>query len=77
MFRKRAVSFFFFVLLAVSGAQRSGWAQVTVMGRVSDSTGVVIPGVPLSLARVNGAYSQQAVSDDSGQFRMIAVPPGR
>src|ERR1700751_4638891 len=75
MLAKRAL--FLLILLATIGASRSSWAQTTLKGQVSDSPGALIPGIPLHLARVRGSYTQQAVSDKAGQFRIVDVPPGR
>lgn len=77
MLAKRALSFFFFLILATVFVPWTSWAQVTVKGQVSDSTGAVIPDILLRLAAVNGSYTQQAISDKAGQFRLLAVPPGR
>jgi hypothetical protein len=77
MFARRAFSFFFFLFFAGGFVARASWAQVTVKGQVSDSTGAVIPGILLHLGAVNGTYTQQATSDQTGQFQLLAVPPGR
>jgi hypothetical protein len=67
----------FFVLLAIGLVSRAGWAQVTVKGQVSDPTGAVLPGILLRLTAANGTYTQQTTSDETGQFRILGVPPGR
>ena len=77
MVAKRTLSFFFFLFLATGLISPASWAQVTVKGQVSDSTGAVIPGIPVRLAAVSGSYTQQTTSDEVGQFRLLAVPPGR
>ncbi|MFC5861832.1 TonB-dependent receptor domain-containing protein [Acidicapsa dinghuensis] len=75
MIAKRA--FFFFLLLASGFVSRSSWAQVTVKGQVSDSTGALIPGVPIHFTRLGGSFTEQAVSDKGGQFRLADIRPGR
>ena len=46
-------------------------------GQVSDPTGAVLPGILLRLTAANGTYTQQTTSDETGQFRILGVPPGR
>ncbi len=59
-----------FVLVAILVlASATGWAQDSkVSGRVTDSTGGVIPGVEVTVTNMDTGVSRQVVTDDSGHY---------
>lgn len=54
------------------GASASG----TIMGRVTDAGGAVLPGVTVTLAGPALMGTQTSVSNEAGIYRFLGVPPG-
>src|SRR5687767_1087540 len=53
------------------------WAQDGVItGRITDSSGAVLPGVNLSLSGTSIMGVRTAVSDEQGGYRFGLLPPG-
>lgn len=57
------------------------YAQVSattgsINGKVSDATGGVLPGVTVTIASPNMQGTRTAVTDEQGDYRFPAVPPG-
>ena len=54
------------------------WAQATAQlnGRVSDTSGAVLPGVTVSATQTDTGFSRTVVTDDSGTWVMPNVPIG-
>jgi hypothetical protein len=68
----------FVVLAAVLLVPRVVLAQATIAGVVRDSSGGVLPGVTVEAA--SPALTEKvrtAVTDGSGQYRIVTLPPGR
>lgn len=70
-----------FVILAVLGlvlAPISAFAQSTgaITGRVTGSDGLVLPGVTVEAAGESLPTGRVAVTGESGEYRLAALPPG-
>jgi hypothetical protein len=48
----------------------------TINGRVTDTTGAFIPGVEVTLAGPAIQGTKQAITDETGSYRFILLPPG-
>lgn len=61
------------------GLPAIGFAQTygSVTGRVTDPSGAVIAGAPVSLTNVNSNTARNAVATDAGVYTFAFVPPGR
>jgi hypothetical protein len=69
----RIMALFAMVLVAPAAA----YAQATIAGVVKDTSGAVLPGVSVEVA--SPALTEKvrtAVTDGSGQYRIVALPPG-
>jgi len=51
--------------------------SATVVGRVTDSTGAVVPGATIRLTNVDTNIGQQGLSNDAGDFTIPYLHPGR
>jgi hypothetical protein len=71
------MKFLWLAAILIAGLASAGFAQETkgsLEGTVSDSTGAVIPSATV---RIRGnAFSRTVQTNDSGYFRVLAVPPG-
>ena len=64
-------------LPSVAFAQGGGASTTgTIQGRVTDSSGAVLPGVTVIAASPSMIGTQNQVTTDSGAYRFPAVPPG-
>ncbi|MEW6323149.1 MAG: TonB-dependent receptor [Acidobacteriota bacterium] len=64
-----------FVLAAASGA----FAQsdtATVIGTITDAQGAVLPGATVTATNTRTGFTRSAVSDETGRYRLAALPPG-
>src|SRR5262245_58165309 len=66
---------FLSMLAAVTVAAQTPSAGVT--GRVTGGSGAVVPGAFIKLTNLDTAISQQAVTNESGDFVIPYVNPGR
>ncbi|MBI4473121.1 MAG: TonB-dependent receptor [Acidobacteria bacterium] len=62
------------LLLTVSAAAQDN--SGTINGRVTDTTGAFIPGVTISLTSPAIQGARNAVTDETGSYRFILLPPG-
>jgi len=62
-------------------APRLAWCQAfvngAVSGTVSDSSGAVIPSVPLTLTRIGTTAKTSSQSDEAGTYQFLNVAPGQ
>src|ERR1051326_6273214 len=73
--RRRLVGFLFLVSFGIATHAFAQNAQIT--GVVKDSSGAVIPGATVTVRNVETGFSRTAVTDDSGDYRLPSLPPGR
>jgi hypothetical protein len=69
------------LLMAVPGpafAQGGGASQTgTIIGKVADSSDAALPGVTVTITSASLMGAQTQVSNESGNYRFPAVPPGK
>src|SRR5262249_60337103 len=71
---------FFLIIVLVLAFSLYAAAQVTtadVVGRVTDTSGAVLPGVMVVIENLGTGASRSAVSSDSGDYVFNLLPPGR
>jgi hypothetical protein len=61
-------------LMALANAQDF---RAIISGRVSDTSGAVVPGARVSVTNVESGAVSFSVSNDSGSYTIPALPPGR
>ena len=66
------------LLLPTSSFAQGGGASSTgtIQGKVSDSSGAVLPGVTVTAASPSMIGTQVQVTNENGSYRFPAVPPG-
>jgi hypothetical protein len=68
------------VLLLISFGTKLVHAQATtgeLTGRVSDAAGAVIPGVTVTVRGTDSGLVRTAVTNESGEYLFVLLPPGR
>src|SRR6478672_11611267 len=67
-----------FLTLALSiAAAPAAFAQnAQISGTVKDQSGAVIPGATVTARNVDTGLSRVAVSDGTGEYRLVSLPPG-
>ena len=66
-----------FVFTALLSIPSAAFAQATIAGVVRDSSGAVLPGVTVEAASpALTEKTRTAVTDTSGQYRIVTLPPG-
>ena len=59
----------------------SAFAQTSttgsIEGTVTDTTGAAVPGIAVKVSSTNLISAQTAITDDSGRFRILGLPPGK
>jgi outer membrane receptor protein involved in Fe transport len=59
----------------------SAFAQTSttgsIEGSVTDTTGAAVPGIAVKVSSTNLISAQTAITDDSGRFRILGLPPGK
>src|SRR5260370_17643437 len=76
LMRNRVV--FLFVLTLIVG-MIPGWAQVSssIAGVVQDTSGANVPGATVTVKSLETGAVRTAATDDSGAYRVLALPVGR
>src|SRR4029453_9803469 len=59
------------------GVARSQDPAATILGIVTDSSGSVLPGVSVTIKRVDTAQTRTMTSDEGGRYRVPLLSPGR
>jgi outer membrane receptor protein involved in Fe transport len=65
------------VFLAAAANTTAQTSSASVVGRVTDPTGAVIPGVSIKITNLDTNISQTGSSNEVGDFTIPYVPPGR
>jgi len=66
-----------FLLLLAGLAAYSQTPSASVVGRITDATGAVIPGVSVKVTNLGTNISQQGLSNEVGEFTIPHLNPGR
>jgi Carboxypeptidase regulatory-like domain len=56
------------------------WAQIgtsTITGRVTDSTGAVVPNVKILVVQVSTNFTSTGVTNNDGIYRILSLQPGQ
>src|SRR5262249_3912550 len=73
----RALRLWCFVLAAFVLAPAAAFAQASITGVVKDASGAVLPGVTVEAASpVLTEKTKSAITDGSGQYRIVVLRPG-
>jgi hypothetical protein len=64
-------------LIALSASLAGQTPSANVVGRVTDPTGSIVPGASIKITNVDTNISQQALSNQAGDFTIPYLPPGR
>src|SRR6185503_20023726 len=64
------------VLMLGAGVASAQSGTASIDGRVTDQQGAVVPGATTTLHNVATAASRTAVTNQSGLYQFIALPPG-
>jgi len=78
--RRRGVGAFAAAMLAAGWLAGPAWAQQTtgeVTGRVTDSTGSVVPGATVTAKNGGTGLTRSTTSNTTGDYRIPQLPPGR
>jgi hypothetical protein len=67
-----------FSILAICLGTAPAFAQATssLRGKIADAQGGALPGVTVILANAETAFNRQAVTDETGAYSLLQVPPG-
>ena len=65
------------VFLAAAASATAQTSSASVVGRVTDATGAVIPGVSIKITNLDTNISRAGSSNEVGDFTIPYVPPGR
>ena len=77
MFRRLLISVVLFAVIAIAVPARGQNVRGTLAGTAKDSTGAAIPGVTVRILNEVTAAAVDLVTDEHGEFRSSALPPGR
>jgi carboxypeptidase family protein len=65
------------VLAAVLILPRAAFAQATIAGVVRDSSGAILPGITVEASSpALTEKTRSVVTDGTGQYRIVTLPPG-
>lgn len=70
----------FHAVLFLALAAGAAWAQIgtsTITGRITDSTGAVVPSVAVNIVHSGTNFVSNATTNSEGIFRVPSLPPGR
>ena len=65
------------LLLLLAGTARAQVSTASVNGVVRDSAGAVVPGVSIVLQNLDTSVQHRSVSNGSGAYVILNIPPGR
>jgi hypothetical protein len=76
---RKVLMFVFAMCLSLFAVGAMAQTQTTgsIEGTVTDPQGNAVPGVTVNVTSPNLISAQSAVSDDSGRFRILNLPPGK
>jgi outer membrane receptor protein involved in Fe transport len=63
--------------VAAGAAAFAQTPSASVVGRITDATGGVVPGVPVTVTSLDTNISQQSTSNEAGEFTILYLNPGR
>ena len=69
-------SFCLCLILLFSAVQLRADVTGSILGYVRDSSGAVLPNATLTVTQTSTGYTRTATTDGSGQYSILALPPG-
>jgi len=69
-------AFLLLLVPAVAAAQTVSSTTGALNGRVTDNTGAVLPGVAVTISSPSLMGTRTATTNEEGQYRFPAIPPG-
>src|SRR5262245_39726576 len=72
----RCALFVFSVCLLAANFLAAQSTTATILGVVKDESGAVIPGVEITVKQVETGVVHEAISGDTGTYRVPGLPPG-
>jgi hypothetical protein len=70
--RNGAVAILFFALIVAAQGVRA-----TIVGRVTDGTGAVIPGANITITNIGTNESRSVIANDNGEYAIPQIAPGQ
>jgi len=64
------------IIVAMAGNLQAQGLTATILGRVFDQSGAVVPGARIVVTNVGTGYKQEAVTNESGSYTLPALPTG-
>src|SRR6478672_2009377 len=65
-----------FVALALTAGCLRAQSTTSLRGEVTDTGGAVVPGAVVSILNSQTSFTRQTVSDGTGQYQFLQIPPG-
>src|SRR5262249_2359589 len=75
-FRKAIDALFFVWVLTIGAPAAAQRTTGDIVGKVTDASGGVLPGVTVTLRGPALQGEQVAIASESGQYRLTVIPPG-
>jgi hypothetical protein len=76
MYSSRVLTPAFLCVLLCSALAFSQGTSATLSGTVTDTRGAVVPGAGVTVKNTENGQQRQAQSNDSGNYRVVGLPPG-
>jgi hypothetical protein len=64
------------IIVAMAGNLQAQGLTATILGRVFDQSGAVVPGARIVVTNLGTGYKQEAVTNESGSYTLPALPTG-
>ncbi len=61
---------------ALSVLAQQGVSSASLRGHVEDATGAALPGIDIALRNLDRGQTQHALTDPTGEYHFLSVPPG-
>src|ERR1051326_1959224 len=65
------------LLFSLAPAAQAFAQNAQITGLVKDASGAIIPGATVTVRNADTGFSRAAVTDNSGEYRLPSLPPGR
>ena len=69
-------AFYLCLIMLLGAVQLRADVTGSIIGYVRDSSGAVLPNATLTVTQTSTGYTRTATTDASGQYSILALPPG-